>query len=122
MNFAIRLLIWLKGRYVGKDYFNNRYYEERPKKNSKRLRRWVIYAKNHDEASKITPEWHAWLHYKAHSPLDFSDESNYDWQTPRQPNLTGTKDAYRPESTKDGKVIRLNTKTKRPYESWKPDA
>ncbi len=119
MSFTIRLLIWFKGKYVGKDSFHNSYYEEKPKStyNGKQPRRWVIYSGHHD-ASKVPPEWHAWLHYRADHPLD---GQVYAWQKPYQPNLTGTSGAYKPKSVDGGKVIRLTTKMKRPYQPWTPN-
>lgn len=119
MSFTIRLLIWFKGRFVGCDDYNNRYYEEKVSSASSGAhpRRWVIYNGNH-EASKVPPEWHAWLHYRADRPLQGQE---YAWKQPYQPNLTGTSKAYKPDTIEDGKVIRLTTKMKRPYEPWKPN-
>jgi NADH:ubiquinone oxidoreductase subunit len=119
MSFTIRLLIWFKGKYVGKDSFDNSYYEEKSKRvySGRQPRRWVIYSDVCD-ASKVPPEWHAWLHYRSDEPLN---GQVYAWQKPHQPNLTGTASAYKPESVEGGKVIRLTTKMKRPYQPWTPN-
>ena len=57
-----RVLTWLKGERVGTDSFGNSYYQERAKPARRRRRRWVVY-KQEDEASRVPPSWHAWLHY-----------------------------------------------------------
>ena len=46
-----------KGVKVGEDNQGNIYYREKDGD-----KRWVIY-KGEVEASRIPPEWHAWLHY-----------------------------------------------------------
>jgi len=91
-----RIFTMLRGRLVGKDDYGNRYYRAgKTRKGSLRKeRRWVIY-KGGDEASKVPPEWHAWLHHMVSDP-PAADRVTYAWQKPHQPNLTGTAQAYRP--------------------------
>ena len=48
---------WRHGALVGADEFGNRYYQSEGGK-----RRWVIYAGTVD-ASRVTPDWHGWLHH-----------------------------------------------------------
>lgn len=123
MSFTIRLLIWFKSRLIGQDSYGNRYYEEKPNKTSPvKPRRWVIY-KGYHEASKVPPEWHAWLHYRADQPLQ---GEVYAWQRPHQPNFTGTPLAYNPNSDlikpkKEAQIIKLTPKAKRSYEPWDPN-
>ena len=45
------------GKFVGKDEFGNKYYENR-----KRKKRWVIY-NDEIEATKIPVEWYSWIHF-----------------------------------------------------------
>ena len=40
------------------------------------------------EASRVPPEWHAWLHYTTDAPLP--DDGRRAWQKPHQANMTGT--------------------------------
>src|SRR3546814_7869537 len=47
---------WRHGRKVGEDALGNRYYLARDGK-----RRWVLY-KGSNDASRVPPEWHGWLH------------------------------------------------------------
>lgn len=84
----------LKGRKVGSDASGNRYFTERgPSGGRTRARRWVIYQGTPD-ASKVPPEWHAWLHYTVDEPLP--DTGRKPWQKPHRANATGTPASYRP--------------------------
>ena len=95
------------GNYVGKDEFGNKYYSNSKKK------RWVIYKKN-IESSKIPPLWHSWIHNLTRSvPSD--NIKKYSWQKDHQENLTGTKNAHKPEGSLSTNVI----KDMKKYESWK---
>jgi len=87
------LFTWLRGRVVGRDAAGNVYYQERRARADGRRRRWVIYA-GEPEASRVPPEWHAWLHYTTDAPLPAG--SARPWQKPHQPNVTGTPLSYRP--------------------------
>jgi len=93
MNIGTRLFTLLRGRHVGRDGDGNIYYEERRARPGWRRRRWVAYAGT-PEASKVPPEWHAWLHYTTDAPLPAS--MRHPWQKPHLPNLTGTPASYRP--------------------------
>jgi NADH:ubiquinone oxidoreductase subunit len=81
------------GEAVGSDEFGNRYYRNRRRTRYGRERRWVVF-KGLVEASKVPPEWHAWLHHMADQPL--STVKVRPWQKQHLPNLTGTPHAYRP--------------------------
>jgi NADH:ubiquinone oxidoreductase subunit len=92
MNFDTWLFTLLRGRLVGEDQFGNRYYEDKRVRPGVRRRRWVAY-KGYPEASKVPPEWHAWLHHTTDAPLPMSHRP---WIKPHQPNYTGTPLSYRP--------------------------
>ena len=47
---------WKNGEQVGEDGLGNRYFRSRDGK-----RRWVLY-KGSNDASRVPPEWHGWLH------------------------------------------------------------
>ena len=51
-----KLYTFFFGKFVGKDEFGNKYYE-----NKKKTSRWVIY-KGEIEATKIPVEWYSWMH------------------------------------------------------------
>ena len=93
MSIGTRLFTWLSGRVVGRDSDGNVYYEERRDPGARRRRRWVVY-RGAPEASKVPPEWHAWLHYTTDAPLP--QDGRRPWQKPHMPNTTGTPASYRP--------------------------
>lgn len=117
MNLGTWLFTKLKGRHVGRDPGGNLYYEERRGRRGLRLRRWVIYA-GVPEATKVPPEWHAWLHYTTNSPIPPS--LRQPWQKPHFPNATGTAASYRPpgHDYQGGERAAATGD----YEAWMPEA
>ena len=95
------------GKFVGMDEFGNKYYF-----NSKG-RRWVIY-KNDVESSKIPPEWHSWIHFLSTNKPTV-ETKKFSWQKKHEENLTGTKQAYKP----DGSLMNNSKKNMKKYETWK---
>jgi NADH:ubiquinone oxidoreductase subunit len=87
------IFTWLKGHVVGRDAEGNTYYTENRPRRGTRTRRWVIYAGD-PEASRVPPEWHAWMHYTVDAPLPA--QGRRPWQKPHQANATGTAAGYRP--------------------------
>jgi NADH:ubiquinone oxidoreductase subunit len=62
-----RLFTWLWGKEVGRDGAGNRYFRHKRGGTTmdcslQKERRWVIY-RGEDEASRVPPEWHLWLHH-----------------------------------------------------------
>ena len=96
------------GKFVGSDEFGNKYYS-----NSSKEKRWVIY-KNSVEPSKIPSEWYLWIHFLAkNKPSDI--QNKFPWQKKHTENLTGTKEAYKPE----GSLASDSKKNMKKYETWK---
>ncbi len=111
-----RLLARLTGHKVGTDRFGNQYWESRKDFRAYgRKRRWVLYAGT-AEASKVPPEWHAWLHHTTQAPLP--EQKRHAWQVEHRPNPTGTAAAYRP----DGHDYQggRRRQTAGDYEAWTP--
>ena len=117
MNIGTYLYTWLKGSLVGTDQFGNRYYRERGKPVRGVPRRWVMYH-GEVEASRVPPEWHAWLHHTIAEPPTGSGAPKRAWQREHQPNLTGTEAAYRPpgHEFEGGHRARATGD----YEPWRP--
>jgi NADH:ubiquinone oxidoreductase subunit len=88
------------GRLVGRDEFGNRYYETRAKRwnYDGRNRRFVIY-KGYAEASKVSPDWHGWLHHTFAEPPTRAPLPRRPWERDHLPNLTGTRWAWRPRGS-----------------------
>lgn len=109
----------LNGEKVGTDAQGNTYYRSRKKQADGRERRWVIYEGAND-ASRVPPEWHGWLH----GAFDGLPESNLPpakiWEADYTPNQTGGAVAYRPQGAleRGGRRARATGD----YESWTPDA
>src|SRR3546814_19102551 len=81
---------WRHGRKVGEDALGNRYYLARDGK-----RRWVLY-KGSNDASRVPPEWHGWLHGTFDElPADALPAPRA-WEREPTANLTGSLGAHRP--------------------------
>ncbi|MCP5432585.1 MAG: NADH:ubiquinone oxidoreductase subunit NDUFA12 [Alphaproteobacteria bacterium] len=104
-----------RGREVGRDAQDNRYFEEKRSRKGERKRRWVIYA-GLVEASRVPPEWHAWLHYMVDEVP--AEAKRAAWEKPHRPNLTGTAQAYRPPGSLEAAAVRPPATGD--YEAWRP--
>jgi NADH:ubiquinone oxidoreductase subunit len=111
----VLLTLWRRRGYAGEDTAGNLYFERPGSSKTARPRRWVVYAGAPD-ASSVTPEWHAWLHYLTDAPLAPAAKP---WQRPHQPNLTGTASGYRPAGHDYEGGQRAPASAD--YESWTPD-
>lgn len=106
MDLINRISIKFFCKKVGADEFGNEYFQNKSGK------RFVIY-NGIPEASKIPAEWHGWMHYSNNIiPLHINTHK-FSWQKIHLPNLTGTKNAYSPETA--------TKKTSSEYEAWKPE-
>ena len=124
LNTVARALTWWNGQTlntqlwtsrhgvkVGEDDEGNIYY--RTKDDSKR---WVIF-NGEAEASRISPEWHGWLHRTWDEPPTKRPLPRKTWEKPHQENLTGTAMAYAPA----GSIRRADPADRRDYEAWTPE-
>jgi len=116
MTIGTLLFTWLRGEAVGTDAYGNRYYRSKKAASPRAERRWVLY-KGEPEASKVPPQWHAWLH-RTVDTVPSGNEPTRPWQKPHEPNLTGTAQAYRPP----GHVFKGGQRAKATgdYEPWRP--
>ena len=114
MTIATRLMTLIMGKKVGEDQFGNKYYLLTRK--DRRDKRWVIY-KGEADASKVPAEWWGWLHHK-NDNLPPEHIQKKAWQQEHQPNLTGSREAYRPQghTLKGGK----RAKATGDYQAWQP--
>ncbi len=107
-----QLYTWRKGVRVGEDEEGNVFYQTRDGK-----RRWVIY-NGEIEASRVSPDWHGWLHHTFAEPPTDDPLPHKAWELPHQENLTGTPMAYAPA----GSILRDGApQAKRDYEAWSPE-
>lgn len=124
MKFLLRILTWWNGQTlgtqfytarrgvkVGQDEVGNTYYQTADAK-----RRWVIY-NGVSEASRVSPDWHGWLHHTWDEPPTKAALAHKAWEKPHEPNLTGSVAAYAPPGS-----IRKGTPVARSdYEAWVPE-
>jgi NADH:ubiquinone oxidoreductase subunit len=101
------------GRQVGTDGYGNAYYLSKDG-----ARRWVIYSGAND-TSRIPPEWYAWMHHQIDGLPDEVLPPVREFQKPREPNLTGTAEAYRPSGALERGGQRAAASGD--YEAWTPE-
>lgn len=124
MEFLKRLVTWWnsqtlgtqiftarKGVKVGEDDQGNVYYQTRDGK-----RRWVIF-NGEAEASRVSPDWHGWLHFTWDQPPTQAPLPHKAWERPHQENLTGTLSAYAPA----GSIRKGAPVARQDYEAWQPE-
>lgn len=108
-----RLMTARSGIRVGEDEQGNVYYRTADDK-----RRWVIY-NGVSEASRVSPDWHGWLHHTFdNSPAD-NPLPRQVWETAHKPNQTGTAGAYLPPGSALGQGVRPAVVGD--YQPWTPE-
>jgi NADH:ubiquinone oxidoreductase subunit len=107
------LFTWRNGRKVGTDLYGNVYYAG--KKGNKR---WVIYDGPND-ASRIPPDWYAWMHHMIEGLPDESLPPAPKFLKTPNPNRTGTAQAYRPSGALEAGGQRAAASGD--YEAWTPE-
>jgi NADH:ubiquinone oxidoreductase subunit len=130
MSFLKRIFTWWEGatfgtglytrRFgtkVGTDSLGNIYFQTRSGASGPR-RRWVIYDGSND-ASRVPPEWHSWLHGNIEGPPDESLPAPRSWEKPAIANQTGTVEAYRPAGALE--MTGRRAAATGDYEAWSPN-
>jgi NADH:ubiquinone oxidoreductase subunit len=118
MTLGTKLYTYFKGALVGTDAAGNRYFQERRDPKDRPRSRWVMY-NGPEEASRVPPEWHAWLHRTINEPpVETKKRPVKPWQKEHRPNATGTRDAYRPPGSEYEGGHRA--KATGDYEPWRP--
>jgi len=104
---------WRTGKQVGEDVAGNTYFASKDGK-----RRWVIYACAND-ASRIPPEWHGWIHGTFDAVPESFLPPPHIWEKEPTGNLTGTARAYRPQGALEAGGVRAAATGD--YEAWSPE-
>ena len=99
-----------RGVKVGADAQGNLYYQTADGK-----KRWVIY-NGEMEASRVSPDWHGWLHHTWDQPPTTAPLAHKPWEEAHLENLTGTAAAYAPT----GSIRRTAPVARADYEAWTP--
>lgn len=109
--FGTQFWTWRKGEKIGEDEAGNIFY-----RNADDSKRWVIY-NGEIEASRISPDWHGWLHRTWDEPPTERPLVRKDWEQPHEENLTGTMAAYAPA----GSLRQATPAARSDYEAWTPE-
>ena len=109
--FGTQFFTWRRGVKVGEDGEGNIYY-----RNADDSKRWVIF-NGEAEASRVSPDWHGWLHRTWDEPPSEKPLPHKPWEREHLPNLTGTAEAYAPA----GSIRRKDPADRRDYEAWTPE-
>ncbi len=117
---GVRWTITRMGVAVGEDEFGNKYYEAKTNRESYdgRKRRWVVF-NGYAEATKVSPDWHGWLHHTFDEPPTVEPLKRRAWEKDYVPNLTGTVEAWRPS----GSLARTGERPAATgdYQAWRPE-
>ena len=81
-----------------------------------RVKRWVIF-NGEAEASRVSPDWHGWLHHTWDEPPTQTPLAHKTWEKPHQANLTGTVMAHAPA----GSLRNATPQSTSDYEAWVPE-
>lgn len=100
-----------KGVKVGEDAEGNTFYQTKDG-----ARRWVIF-NGEAEASRISPDWHGWLHHTWDQPPTEAPLPRKPWEKEHLENLTGTPRAYAPP----GSIRKPDPAPRRDYDAWSPE-
>ena len=106
-----QLFTWRRGQFVGDDASGNKFYQTKGG-----TRRWVIY-NGECEASRVSPDWHGWLHFTFADAPTAKPLVHKPWEKPHQENLTGTAAAYAPA----GSLRAAAPNARADYEAWQPE-
>ncbi len=106
-----QIFTWRNGEKMGEDDQGNVYY-----RNNDDSKRWVIY-NGEAEASRVSPDWHGWLHRMWDETPSEKPLAHKAWEKPHQENLTGTALAYAPA----GSIRNATPQARSDYEAWTPE-
>lgn len=117
--FGTSFSLWRKGaRLVGTDEQGNRYLEETGRTGPNGMRRRFVVYHGIAEASRVTPDWHGWLHHTFEEPPTTAPLKRRAFEKDHVPNMTGTPLAYHPP----GSLSKGASGVPAGYEAWSPDA
>ena len=110
-SFGTALWSWRHGQEVARDDLGNVYY-----RNADDSRRWVFYPGDND-ASRVPPEWHGWLHFTIQQPPSLVPLTRRAWEKAPKHNMTGSDEAF----FRKGSLRRADVVPESDYEAWSPE-
>ncbi|MEM8752773.1 MAG: NADH:ubiquinone oxidoreductase subunit NDUFA12 [Pseudomonadota bacterium] len=125
MSLLARIFTWWNGSTIGTNLFTSRFGEKVGEdeagnvfyQNAGGEKRWVIY-NGEVEASRVSPDWHGWLHHTYDQPPTEAPLIRKSWEKAHKANQTGLPTAYVPP----GSIRTAETRPKvaGDYEAWSP--
>ena len=106
-------LFFQRAKFVGEDYYGNRYFFLKTQDDFGRNIRYVKFF-NKKEASSIPPLWSAWLRYYLDDISKIESTKQPFFVKNHMPNITGIKGSYFPTNH----VLNLSRKKEEVYHSW----
>jgi len=124
INTLLLLLTWWNGQTIGTRFFTSRHGQKVGEdaegnvfyRTADDKHRWVIF-NGESEASRISPDWHGWLHRTYDQPPSEAPLTHRDWEKPHHENQTGSAEAYLPP----GSIRRAAPAPRADYEAWVPE-
>ena len=83
------------------------------------LRRLPLASLGANDASRVPPEWHGWLHHTFKEPPTKDAPKTKPWEREHRVNMSGTDGAYRPQGSLAKTGIRPPATGD--YQAWKPE-
>ena len=87
MKFLVSIYLKFFGTKVGEDEYGNQYFELKREDYLGRKKRYCLY-NGTPEASKISPEWHGFMHYQIPVSEVLKTFKQFKWQKPYVQDLT----------------------------------
>ena len=124
MKFLLRIYLFFRSTKVGGDQYGNQYFEAKRTDSFGRKKRFCLYS-GRPEASKISPEWHLFMHYQVEAKDVKTNYKQHKWQKPFVPDITLTEVKYLPKnhplfSSKNNLFHSSGAKNPFKIKIWKP--
>jgi len=124
MKFLLRIYLFFCGTKIGIDQYGNQYFEVKRTDSFGRKKRFCLY-NGTPEASKISPEWHLFMHYQIEAKDVKTNYKQHKWQKPFVPDITLSDAKYLPKNHplfNSKKNLFHSSGAKNPFKTkiWKP--
>jgi NADH:ubiquinone oxidoreductase subunit len=97
MKFLVRIYLHFFATKVGSDEYGNQFFELKTSDYLGRKKRYCLY-NGYVEASKISPEWHPFMHYQIEAKAVKKTFKQYKWQKPFVPDTTLSGSKFLPKN------------------------
>jgi NADH:ubiquinone oxidoreductase subunit len=124
MKVLVKIYLTFFATKVGEDEYGNQFFELKRLDYLGRKKRYCLY-KGVVEASKISPEWHPFMHYQIEAKDVKKHFREYKWQKPALPDTTLSAYKFLPKNHmlyNEDCDLYNSTGSKNPFKTkiWKP--